>query len=162
MDSSNVKYNCPGVVLRDYYLKSFYFQPGFFSYIFQWSMEGWGGTRSFLGFFFPMKMLVKNNIYTGETTLDYHSAHVLGRPASLLHVTHLPCKLDQPLPNPLARCSGRALITRAAEGRAVTSVLSESSLENICIKARKTRVGTSAILKCKTVQMFSFFSIILH
>lgn len=95
-----------------------------------------------------MKMLVRNNIYTGETTFDYHSAHILGRPESLLHVTHLPCEVEQPLLNPLARCGGGALITRAAEGRAVPSVLSESSPKNICIKARKTWVGISAVLKC--------------
>lgn len=95
-----------------------------------------------------MKMLVRNNIYTGETTFDYHSAHILGRPESLLHVTHLPCEVEQPLLNPLARCGGGAPITRAAEGRAVTSALFESSPKNICIKARKTWVGISAILKC--------------
>lgn len=98
MNSSNVKYNYPGVVLQDYYLQSFYFQPDFFSYIFQWNLESKGGTRRFGLVWFSAKMWVKNNLYAGEATFDHHG----GRPASLLHVTHLSCKADQSLRNPLA------------------------------------------------------------
>jgi len=63
MDSSNVKYNCRGVLLQDYYPTSFHFQSDLLSYVFQWGMESWGRMRIFLVFFFHENVGKKQRIH---------------------------------------------------------------------------------------------------
>lgn len=71
MDSSNMKYNCPIVLLQDSYLKSFYFQPT--PYFHGLWRDGLGKVDFQVGwllvwvwFFFPLKCWWRKCIHRGN------------------------------------------------------------------------------------------------